>query len=139
MVKLISILLVGTAACASQQTRVENRPDRATPVRVDTLPSVTMTIPKSLRDQTSNVFYPLSRMEWPGPNRYRSVDGTPGPDYWQQRADYKIAATLDTTTRSIAGSVQIHYSNNSPDTLHYIWLQLDQNLYRPGSEGSRAG
>ena len=108
MVKLISILLVGTAACASQQTRVENRPDRATPVRVDTLPSMMMTIPKSLRDQTSNAFYQLSRMEWPGPNRYRSADGTPGPDYWQQRADYRITATLDTTTRSIAGSVQLN-------------------------------
>src|SRR5204862_5440401 len=107
MIKLISLMVVGTAACASQQTRVENRPGPATPVRVDTLPSVMMTIPKSLRDQTSNVFCPLSRMEWPGPNRYRSAEGTPGPGNWQQRADYKIAATRDTTTRSIAGSVQI--------------------------------
>ena len=136
MIKLFSILLVGTAACASQQPRVETRPEPAIPVRVDTLPSVMMTIPKSLRDQTSNAFYPPSRMEWPAPNRYRSADGAPGPDYWQQRADYKIAATLDTAARSIAGSVQIRYTNNSPDTLHYIWLQLDQNLYRPGSEGS---
>src|SRR5260221_4038197 len=136
MVKLILTLLVCTVACASQQTRVENRPEPATPVRIDTLPSVMMSIPRALRNQTSDAFYPLSRIEWPGPNRYRSADGTPGPDYWQQRADYKIAATLDTTSRSIAGSVQIHYTNNSPDTLHYIWLQLDQNLYRPGSEGS---
>ena len=136
MVKLIPILLVCTVACASQRTRVENRPEPATPVRIDTLPSVMMSIPRSLRDQTSNAFYRLSRMEWPGPNRYRSADGTPGPDYWQQRADYRIAATLDTTSRSISGSVQIHYTNDSPDTLHYVWLQLDQNLYRPGSEGS---
>src|SRR6266550_690999 len=136
MVKLIPILLVCTVACASQRTRVENRPEPATPVRIDTLPSVMMSIPRSLRDQTSNAFYRLSRMEWPGPNRYRSADGTPGPYYWQQRADYRIAATLDTTSRSISGSVQIHYTNDSPDTLHYVWLQLDQNLYRPGSEGS---
>lgn len=75
-------------------------------------------------------------MEWPGPNRYRSANGSPGPDYWQQRADYRITASLDTTSQAVSGSVQIRYTNNSPDTLRYVWLQLDQNLYRPGSEGS---
>ena len=95
-----------------------------------------MTFPKETSDQTANPFYPLSRMEFPAPSRYRSANGSPGPDYWQQRADYKISATLDTATRSIKGSVQIRYTNNSPDTLRYVWLQLDQNLYRPGSEGS---
>ena len=136
MIRLIPVLLLVSIACASQQPRVADSPLPTTPVRVDTLPSVTMSIPGSLRDYASNTFYPMSRMEWPGPNRYRSADGTPGPDYWQQRADYKIAAVLDTTSRSISGSVQIRYTNNSPDTLHYVWLQLDQNLYRPGSEGS---
>jgi hypothetical protein len=137
MVKLVPILLFGAAACASRQTPTGTTPQPATTaVRIDTLPSVLMSLPRSLRDQTSNVFYPLSRKEWPGPNRYRGANGAPGPDYWQQRADYRISATLDTTSRSISGSVQIHYSNNSPDTLHYLWLQLDQNLYRPGSDGS---
>ena len=137
MVKLVPILLFGAAACASRQTPTGTTPPPATTaVRIDTLPSVLMSLPRSLRDQTSNVFYPLSRKEWPGPNRYRGANGAPGPDYWQQRADYRISATLDTTSRSISGSVQIHYSNNSPDTLHYLWLQLDQNLYRPGSDGS---
>jgi hypothetical protein len=75
-------------------------------------------------------------MEWPGPNRYRGANGAPGPDYWQQGADYTISVTLDTTSRSVSGSVQIRYTNNSPDTLHYVWMQLDQNLYRQGSEGS---
>jgi hypothetical protein len=95
-----------------------------------------MSLGGEARDQTKNAFYSLSRREWPGPNQYRSADGSPGPEYWQQRADYKITATLDTTTRWISGSVQIHYTNNSPDTLRYAWLQLDQNLYRPGSQGS---
>jgi hypothetical protein len=105
-------------------------------VRVDTLAPVTFALPKSQRDQTADPFYPLSRMEWPGPNRYRSANGSPGPDYWQQRADYRITANLDTTFQAVSGSVQIRYTNNSPDTLRYVWLQLDQNLYRPGSEGS---
>src|SRR5256885_16183380 len=78
----------------------------------------------------------MNRMDWPGPNRYRSSAGVPGPDYWQQRADYTINASLDTTTTEIAGSVEIRYTNNSPDTLRFVWLQADQNLYRTGSEGS---
>lgn len=60
----------------------------------------------------------------------------PGPDYWQQRADYTIAASLDTGAARLTGSVQIRYTNNSPDTLRYVWVQVDQNLYRAGSKGS---
>ncbi|MGH9886595.1 MAG: M1 family metallopeptidase, partial [bacterium] len=74
--------------------------------------------------------------DWPGPNQYRTATGAPGPEYWQQRADYSIAAVLDTTSRTIRGTVSIRYTNNSPDTLRFIWVQLDQNLYRPGSKGS---
>jgi hypothetical protein len=93
-----------------------------------------MTFPKQSRDQTANPFYPLSRMEFPAPSRYRSANWVAGPDYWQQQADYKISATLDTAARSIKGSVQIRYTNNSPDALRYVWLQLDQNLYRPAAK-----
>ena len=81
-------------------------------------------------------FASINRMDWPGPNSYRSASGVPGPHYWQQRADYTIAATLDTATTTVAGSVQIRYTNNSPDTLRYVWIQVDQNLYRNGSKGS---
>jgi hypothetical protein len=132
------VLLLSIFGCASQQKKTAEPPrPTVTAVRIDTLPSVVMSLPPAIRDQMSNAFYPQARLEWPGPNRYRSANGAPGPDYWQQRADYKINATLDTTARSITGSVQIHYTNNSPDTLRYAWLQLDQNLYRPGSAGSR--
>ena len=75
-------------------------------------------------------------MDWPGPNSYRTATGAPGPDYWQQRADYTVAATLDTAGKRIRGTVSIRYTNNSPDTLRFVWLQLDQNLYRPMSKGS---
>ena len=81
-------------------------------------------------------FATTDRIDWPGPNRYRASSGVPGPDYWQQRADYTINASLDTATTEIAGSVEIRYTNNSPDTLRYVWLQADQNLYRTASKGS---
>jgi hypothetical protein len=81
-------------------------------------------------------FRRIDRLEWPGPNQYRTATGAPGPDYWQQRADYTIAATLDTAARRIHGTVSIRYTNNSPDTLRFVWLQLDQNLYRPTSKGA---
>jgi hypothetical protein len=66
---------------------------------------------------------------------YRSGSGAPGPMYWQNRADYKIAATLDTNAKSITGTVEITYTNNSPDELNYLWLQLDQNLFSTSSRG----
>lgn len=68
-------------------------------------------------------------------NEYRSASGQPGPAYWQNRADYKINATLDTTAKTLKGTVVITYKNNSPDALKFLWLQLDQNIYR---EDSRA-
>jgi len=75
-------------------------------------------------------FYP-----YPG-NAFRSASGEPGPRYWQNRADYKINATLDTSTHKVNGEVEITYTNNSPDNLKFLWLQLDQNIYRRDSRGS---
>jgi hypothetical protein len=63
----------------------------------------------------------------PSPNGYRSASGAPGPDYWQQKADYVITAELDEANNRITGSEVITYTNNSPDVLTYLWLQLDQN------------
>src|SRR3989442_11083997 len=76
---------------------------------------------------------PFRRLTLPTPNLIREGAGTPGPRYWQQRADYMIRATLDTATHTIAGSETLRYANNSPDTLHYLWLQLDQNIYKAKS------
>jgi peptidase M1-like protein len=78
----------------------------------------------------ASVFRPL---ELPSPNEYRTGSGRPGPRYWQQRADYRIAATLDTVRRKISGRETIRYSNNSPDTLSYLWMFLDQNICSPTS------
>ena len=64
---------------------------------------------------------------------FRSGGGSPGEAYWQNRADYDIEATLDTSTQRVTGSVDIHYVNRSPDTLHVVWLHLDQNRFQPQS------
>jgi hypothetical protein len=69
-------------------------------------------------------------------NRYRSSNGAPGPDYWQQRADYEIRATLDPVARTLTGAETITYTNNSPDTLDCLWVQLDQNIYRRDARAS---
>jgi hypothetical protein len=75
------------------------------------------------------------------PNRgddTRLADGRPGPGYWQNRADYNINAKLDDTANSITGKVEINYTNNSPNSLSFLWLQLDQNLYDQTSKGMAA-
>jgi hypothetical protein len=64
----------------------------------------------------------------PTPNEYRSGSGSPGPKYWQQKADYTINVELNDENQSINGSETITYHNNSPDVLKYLWLQLDQNI-----------
>ncbi len=64
-----------------------------------------------------------------------SADGSPGAAYWQNKADYTIAATLDEAANRISATVTITYKNNSPHTLPYIWLQLDQNLFAQNSRG----
>ncbi|MES3020361.1 MAG: M1 family metallopeptidase [Pseudomonadota bacterium] len=75
----------------------------------------------------------------PTPNTIRNAAGAPGHAYWQQRADYSIRATLDETRRAISGAGTITYHNNSPDTLGYLWLQLDQNLFRADSDARTTG
>ncbi|HTS89212.1 MAG TPA: M1 family metallopeptidase, partial [Gemmatimonadales bacterium] len=77
---------------------------------------------------------PFRILDLSTPNAYRSASGMPGPSYWQQRADYTIKASLDTASQTIEGSETIRYTNNSPDTLRFLWLQLDMNA---GSKQSR--
>jgi hypothetical protein len=74
-------------------------------------------------------FRPL--FELPGPNAMRTGSGMPGPLYWQQRVDYDIRASLDTASHVIRGEETVRYTNNSPDTLRYLWLQVDMNQGAP--------
>ena len=78
-------------------------------------------------------FEPIDNMISP-PNSYRAASGAPGKAYWQQRADYKIKATLDEENNTITGVETITYHNNSPDDLSYIWIQLEQNVNKKGNE-----
>jgi hypothetical protein len=77
------------------------------------------------------IFYPAYG------DRVRTAAGTPGPDYWQNRADYIIKATLDDEAQQISGEVQISYKNNSPESLPFLWLQLEQNIYKADSRGEQ--
>ena len=74
----------------------------------------------------------------PAGNRFRSAKGIPGPDYWQNTASYLIHATFSERDTSVTGDVTITYTNNSPDPLDYLWLQLDQNIFKPSSRGVAA-
>src|SRR5919198_329905 len=76
---------------------------------------------------------PFRALALPAPTRVRSASGAPGPDYWQQRADYVIRATLDTAGSVIRGTERIHYENHSPDTLTFLWVQIEQNIFAPNS------
>lgn len=65
----------------------------------------------------------------PTANDYRAASGAPGHRYWQQKVDYDIAVELDDAKQRIIGRETITYLNNSPDTLSYLWLQLDANIF----------
>ena len=74
----------------------------------------------------------------PTPNVYRTASGAPGHRYWQQQADYDIEVTLDPEKRALSAKQQIRYTNNSPDRLAYLWLQLDQNRFAENSLDRRS-
>ncbi len=69
-------------------------------------------------------------------NSYRNADGTPSANYWQNKADYKLAVTLNTKTEVISGNVLINYTNKSPNDLTFVWLQLDQNITQRSSRAA---
>ncbi|MBA3248621.1 MAG: M1 family metallopeptidase [Pyrinomonadaceae bacterium] len=72
----------------------------------------------------------------PTPNEYRTASGAPGHRYWQQRADYTIDVELDDVNQRLIGKETITYYNQSPDTLNYLWLQLDQNIFEQKSDAN---
>ncbi len=80
-----------------------------------------------------NKFKQLNQ-ELPDPNTYRTAAGAPGHEYWQQKADYIIKVELDDDKTRIYGEETITYTNNSPDVLDYLWVQLDQNMRAKDSD-----
>jgi hypothetical protein len=69
-------------------------------------------------------------------SEFRAADGQPGPKYWQNRADYQLAARLDDQTNEVTGTEVLTYTNNSPQRLSFLWMQLDQNLFKSDSRGT---
>ena len=74
----------------------------------------------------------------PAPSEVRLATGAPGPDYWQQEANYQIKVELDEAESRIQGSEAVEYTNHSPHLLHYLWVQLDQNALAQGSKRQRS-
>jgi len=83
-------------------------------------------------------FRQLNDDKFRSPNIYRTASGAPGHEYWQQEADYKIQVALDDENQSITAQSTITYTNNSPDTLRYLWVQLDQNRFKKDSIGPQS-
>ena len=88
---------------------------------------------------SSNFFFSQKKFaqleqELPTPNIYRTAAGAPGHKYYQQKADYKMVLEIDDLNQILKGNEQITYTNNSPDKLEYLWLQLDQNLFAKNSD-----
>ncbi|HEY9000286.1 MAG TPA: M1 family metallopeptidase [Mucilaginibacter sp.] len=69
-------------------------------------------------------------------NEFRAADGAPGPKYWQNRADYQLSARLNDQTNEITGSEVLTYTNNSPQKLGFLWMNLEQNLFKQDSRGT---
>ena len=82
---------------------------------------------------TNALFTPIPL---PSPGPVRTAQGYPGPGYWQQKADYRIRVTLDPSSHRISGTVNISYTNNSPDPLNQLWIQLDQNAFSADSRSA---
>src|SRR3954454_11704421 len=126
----VTLLLMLPVALFGQGNPPAQQPDSPAPIQT----ARPLTLP-TLRPPVADtgIFSPL---RLPPGNEIRRPNGSPGRGYWQQRVDYRIRATLDTAVKQITGQESIQYTNNSPDTLRFLWLQLDQNLFRAGSTGS---
>lgn len=86
------------------------------------------------KTKPSDKFRQLSDDELPTPNEQRTASGAPGNKYWQNRADYVIDVELDDVNHRINGKETVTYKNNSPDSLSYLWVQIDQNIHAKDSD-----
>ena len=87
---------------------------------------------------SENIDFEQITLLLPTPNEVRLASGAPGPDYWQQEANYQIKVELDEAESRIRGSETVEYINHSPHTFHYLWVQLDQNALAQDSKRQRS-
>ena len=96
-------------------------------------------LPAAAQDTAFDAQALFAPLKLPHPaNAIRDGAGRPGAEFWQNRADYAIKASIDPATYTISGEETITYTNHSPDALGELWVQLDQNIYKPDSRGSLA-
>ena len=110
----LAIMVVGSVTQAQQQQQAQSQPASN----------------YNYHDAFAPFFYTKNGSE------YRAADGQPGPKYWQNRADYQLSARLNDQTNEVTGSEILSYTNNSPQRLAFLWMQLDQNLFTKDSRGS---
>lgn len=127
-----SFLLVVVSCAGADHAAVENEAAHP-PQRTEAPAPAPIETKERAPKERKSVFAPL---DLPTPNSWRLADGNPGPDYWQQQADYVIAAELNEETRLLRGHASITYTNNSPQDLDFIWLHLEQNLFKDNSLGA---
>jgi hypothetical protein len=123
---VLAVLLLAAPLAAQQPGATPPAP---------TQPSRPVTLVRALKPPVADTGI-FSPPPLPEPTETRNADGAPGPRYWQQTVDYTLKAVLDTAAKRLSGTEQVRYTNNSPDTLRFVWMQVDQNLFRPGSVGS---
>src|SRR5438874_6145445 len=111
---LFSITMFAAAAGAQQQPPAQRQPARPTSAAVG----------------DTSIFAPL---DLPAPNGIRDASGAPGARYWENHADYDLKATLDTSAKSVRGEMVLRYTNHSPDTLRFLWMQVEQNAFTNNS------
>lgn len=99
--------------------------------------SLTLSIGRLAHADPDRPYEAFAPLNLPTPTEARLGSGAPGPKYWQQRVDYKIDATLDADAQRLSATLRATYHNQSPHTLTFLWLQLEQNLFKPGSIGTR--
>src|SRR5262245_53750600 len=124
----VALLTLATASAAFAQTPAPSTGRAAAA-------SAPVVVPKfdSTGVGDTSIFAPLSLR--PG-NIYRTGSGAPAKDYWQQKADYDLKATLDTASKTLHGGLTLRYTNRSPDTLTFIWFQVEQNAFKTNSMNS---
>lgn len=125
------LALANAMGCAGVGTRSGDRPGIG---ESNSVGAVDEAFRRAGGSDGNDVFRPIDR---PTPNDQRLASGVPGPGYWQQRCDYRIEARLDPVTETVSASMTISYHNNSPHSLPYIWMNLDQNLFNTASIGTR--
>lgn len=126
-------MLEPAAAQADATPRLPDKPDEGRGLRLRYGARDT-----SARRGSPPVENPFAPFDLPTPTEARLASGAPGPAYWQQRVDFAIDAAVDVQAERLTASATITYHNNSPHPLDYLWLQLEQNLFNPASEGARA-